>query len=182
MKCVLVAIMLLHVGVPYSTAADLGLQQGPDELTEKVDELFAEWDVRGSPGGTVILTRGGDVVLTRSYGLADIEHGIPVTATTRFELASVSKPFTAFAVVILPDGVTMLNALTLDTPLTPVATNVPGLTVTDEPFTFPLINKTIPAGAPLGDYEVVAAFFDPAGPIIGRADAFLEASSTFTIQ
>ena len=35
------------------------------------------------------------------YGLASVEHHIPITPSTRFELASVSKPFTAFAVLLL---------------------------------------------------------------------------------
>jgi outer membrane protein assembly factor BamB len=102
--------------------------------------------------------------------------------TATFQLnESITRPFTAYAVVILPNN-SMLNALTLDTPLTPVATNVPGLAVPDGPFTFPLINTAIPGGAPLGVYEVVAAFFDPARPITSRTDAFLEASGPFTIQ
>jgi CubicO group peptidase (beta-lactamase class C family) len=33
--------------------------------------------------------------------MASVEHGIPITPSTRFELASVSKPFTAFAVLLL---------------------------------------------------------------------------------
>jgi hypothetical protein len=94
----------------------------------------------------------------------------------------ITQPFTIFAVLILPDGVTMLNARTLDTPLEPVATNVPGLTVADGPFTFPLINTVIPPGAPLGDYEIVVAFFTPGVPITAREDAFLEARVPFTIE
>ncbi len=91
---------------------------------------------------------------------------------------SITRPFTAFAVVILPNEA-MLNALTLDTPLKPVASNVPSLSA---PFQFPLLSTTIPPGAPKGTYELVVAFFDPTKPITSRADAFLEASSTFTIQ
>jgi hypothetical protein len=94
---------------------------------------------------------------------------------------SIQRPFTAFAVVILP-GRAMLNALTLDTPLMPVATNVPGLTIAGEPFTFPLINATVPAGAPPGGYEIVVAFFTPGVPITGRGDAFLEAGAPFTVE
>ena len=43
----------------------------------------------GSPGGAVVLTCRDDVILKRSYGLAGIEHGTPITPVTRFELASV---------------------------------------------------------------------------------------------
>jgi len=47
---------------------------------------------------------------------------------------------------------------------------------------YPLINTNIPAGAPLGSYEVVAAFFDPTKPIHGRPDVFLDVNSKFTVR
>jgi hypothetical protein len=91
---------------------------------------------------------------------------------------SITQNFTAYAVVILPDG-SMLNALSLDRPVRPVATDVPGLSA---PFTYLMINRYIPDGAPAGDYEVVVAFFDPEQPIRSRADALLETSIPFAIQ
>lgn len=90
---------------------------------------------------------------------------------------SIERPFTAFAIIILPGG-SMLNALTLTPKLAPVAANVPRL---NAPFNFRLIFTTISGGAPIGAYEVVAAFFDSQTRITGRQDAFLEASGRFTI-
>ncbi|NIM47854.1 MAG: serine hydrolase [Gemmatimonadales bacterium] len=101
MKRTLIALALLLMGVSFGLGADQDPQQGTTELVRQVDELFAEWDVPGSPGGAVVLTHAGEVILRRSYGLASIEHGVPITPTTRFELASVSKPFTAFGVLLL---------------------------------------------------------------------------------
>ncbi|UCF21125.1 MAG: beta-lactamase family protein [Gemmatimonadota bacterium] len=101
MKRTLAALALLHVFALPSLGAVQRPQHDTATLTREIDALFAEWDIPGSPGGAVVLTRGGEMILRRSYGLADIEHGIPITAETRFELASVSKPFTAFAVLLL---------------------------------------------------------------------------------
>jgi CubicO group peptidase (beta-lactamase class C family) len=101
MKRTLAALALLHAFALCSLRADQRPQQDTTALAREIDALFAEWDVPGSPGGAVVLTRRGDVILKRSYGLADIEHGISITPATRFELASVSKPFTAFAVLLL---------------------------------------------------------------------------------
>lgn len=101
MKLTLAALAILFAVVPCGIAAELQSLQEVTELTSAVDRLFAEWDVPGSPGGAVVLTDRGKVILTRCYGLADIEHNIPITPETRFELASVSKPFTAFAVLLL---------------------------------------------------------------------------------
>jgi CubicO group peptidase (beta-lactamase class C family) len=72
-----------------------------DELAAAVDRLFAEWDTTRTPGAAVLITDGPDVVLERCYGMADLEHGLPITPETRFDLASVSKPFTAYAVLLL---------------------------------------------------------------------------------
>ncbi|MEI6632397.1 MAG: M28 family metallopeptidase [Chlamydiota bacterium] len=98
--------------------------------------------------------------------------------TSRFILnRSIERLFTAYAVIILPDG-SMLDAITLG-PVTPVASSVHGLA---SPFTYPLLSTTVFPGAPTGAYEIVAAFFDPCRPITGRGDAFMEAAARFTIR
>ncbi|HEU5100707.1 MAG TPA: serine hydrolase domain-containing protein [Roseiflexaceae bacterium] len=51
--------------------------------------------------GAILVARGGQVIISKGYGMADAEHGTPNTAQTRFRLASVTKQFTAAAVVIL---------------------------------------------------------------------------------
>ena len=67
----------------------------------KVDELFAEWDRSDSPGAALAVVRDGEVLYKQGYGMANLEYDIPITTTTPFELASVSKQFTAFAIVML---------------------------------------------------------------------------------
>lgn len=103
MKIILAVLTILFVGVQCAPEAGPGTRQETSELVGAVDRLFSEWDTPGSPGGAVVLTDGGKVILTRCYGLADIEHGVPITPGTRFELASVSKPFTAFGVLLLEE-------------------------------------------------------------------------------
>lgn len=51
--------------------------------------------------GTVLVTKNGSVLLKKSYGLADYEWNIKNTTDTKFQLASVTKQFTATAVLIL---------------------------------------------------------------------------------
>ena len=49
------------------------------------------------PGLAVLVARHGQIIYERNLGAADIEHSAPVTAATRFHIASISKQFTAFA-------------------------------------------------------------------------------------
>ena len=79
---------------------------------------------------------------------------------------SITQPFTVYAVVIMPNGF-MLDALTLGSKLKPIVSNYPGL---NAPFSYPFISLKLPQGAPLGQYEVVAAFFDTSKPRIQLLD------------
>lgn len=67
----------------------------------RVDSLFAEWTVPGSPGASVAVLKDGRIVLERGYGLAQLEYEMPNTPSTVFHVASVSKQFTAFAIALL---------------------------------------------------------------------------------
>src|SRR6266536_3761850 len=67
----------------------------------RIDALFAPWTRCGSPGCAVAVMEGGRVVHARGYGLADVEHGVPITPETVFHVASLSKQFTAFVVLTL---------------------------------------------------------------------------------
>ena len=51
--------------------------------------------------GAVLLAHKGDVLLSQGYGLADREQKIPNTAQTRYRIASITKQFTAMAILIL---------------------------------------------------------------------------------
>ncbi|HEX6039282.1 serine hydrolase domain-containing protein [Longimicrobium sp.] len=70
-------------------------------LAARADSLFAEFDSTTTPGCAVALSQDGRTVLARAYGMANLEHGIPNTMETVFEAGSVSKQFTAAAVVLL---------------------------------------------------------------------------------
>ena len=84
--------------------------QRPDSLAKAVDAVFARWDRRDSPGCAVSVVRDGRVVHTRGYGMADLEHDIPITPTSVFYVGSDSKQFTAALIAMLAkDGVLSLD-------------------------------------------------------------------------
>lgn len=92
-------------------AAPLPLSaQQPANLAGHVDAVFARWNSDESAGCAASISRDGRPVLARAYGMADLEHGIPNTPSTIFEAGSVSKQFTAAAVVLLAlDGALALD-------------------------------------------------------------------------
>ncbi|MBI4429124.1 MAG: beta-lactamase family protein [Ignavibacteriales bacterium] len=72
-------------------------------IADAIDELFREYDRPDVPGAAVLVINGGTVLRKRVYGLADIEIRRPVTSATNFRLASVTKQFTALAVLMLAE-------------------------------------------------------------------------------
>jgi len=78
--------------------------------TSQIDRVFEHWNNTTSPGCAVGIMKDGQIVLEKAYGMADLQHDIPNTIETVFENGSVSKQFTAAAIVLLAlDG-----KLTLD--------------------------------------------------------------------
>ncbi len=70
-------------------------------LSAQVDQLFQRWHRPDSPGAAVLVMSGGGVVHSRGYGMANLEHGIPMRPSTVLDIASVSKQFGAMAVALL---------------------------------------------------------------------------------
>ncbi len=64
-------------------------------------KLFAPWDGSDGPGCAVSVTRDGQVAFTGAYGMAVVESRTPNTPRTAFQIGSISKQFTAFAVHML---------------------------------------------------------------------------------
>jgi len=73
----------------------------PPSLARKVDRIFSRWDKPTSPGCALAVVRDGRYLYKRCYGMADLEHGIPITPTTVFDVGSITKQFTATCIAIL---------------------------------------------------------------------------------
>ncbi|TRX48001.1 serine hydrolase [Fulvivirga sp. M361] len=70
-------------------------------LSEKVDELFIGWDSNETPGAAVAVVKDGSVIYKKGYGMASLEYDVPISPSTIFHIASVSKQFTVFSILIL---------------------------------------------------------------------------------
>src|SRR5262245_15779675 len=131
------------------------------------DYIKTEMERRQIPGAAVAVAREGKLLKARGYGVANVEHDVPVTPDTVFELASVTKQFTATAIMLLVQE----GKLQLDDPIT---SHLPPAPETWKPITvrhllthtagFPDLAtgfQALPAGGPRLFYST-AEMFDAA--------------------
>ena len=106
-RCLVVtALIMFMVGF---TATDILGQQNmtaktqpsDDESAKKADAFLSQWDKNDMPGCAVGVVKDGRLVYKRGFGMANLDYDVPNTPSTRFNLASVSKPFTAFSIALL---------------------------------------------------------------------------------
>ncbi len=82
-------------------ASDLPSMDGP--VHPGVAAVFSDLDRDDAPGAVVGVVFGGEVVHRAGYGIANMDHGIPITPGTVFDIASISKQFGAMAALLLEE-------------------------------------------------------------------------------
>lgn len=70
-------------------------------LAARVDQLFATWNRSDSPGCALGVIKDGRFVYQRGYGMASLDHRIPIDSKSVFYIASMSKQFTAMSIALL---------------------------------------------------------------------------------
>jgi CubicO group peptidase (beta-lactamase class C family) len=87
----------------FTTNLSASAQTRPDSGSPnpEIDKVFAQWDKPTSPGCALSVIKDGSIIYKRGYGMADLDHDIPITPTSVFHVASVSKQFTAMAIHLL---------------------------------------------------------------------------------
>ncbi len=84
------------------------------KITLKIDKFLAKTVKENEPGLAILVTKDSRVVYRKGYGLANLENETPVKGDTIFYTASVSKQFTAMAIMMLAEA----GKLSYDDPLT----------------------------------------------------------------
>jgi CubicO group peptidase (beta-lactamase class C family) len=84
----------------FSLASSIGLA-AEDPADRAIAGVINEFVKPNEPGCTVGVLQGGAVTHARAFGLADLARGRPLETHSAFNLASVSKQFTAFALLLL---------------------------------------------------------------------------------
>lgn len=99
-------------------------------LASKLDAMIAPHYTATDPGATVIVVKDGKTVLRKAYGMADVAAKKPMTADTSLRLGSITKQFTAVAILMLAEE----GKLALSDPITKFLPDYPmqGKTITIE--------------------------------------------------
>ena len=92
----------LLIFVPMLCMAEMAFSQAiPEATIKKIDSLFKYWDNNKSPGFAIGIVRNDSLIYSKGYGIANLEYNIPNAPETIYHMASVSKQFTAYAIVLL---------------------------------------------------------------------------------
>lgn len=97
-RAIIVTVVLMAstaVGTGGAAAIETGVP------VAAIDTILAEWNRADQPGVAVLVQQHGRDLYRRCSGAASVEHSVPITPQTSFDLASVSKHLTAFAVLLL---------------------------------------------------------------------------------
>lgn len=73
------------------------------DIEQKVDEYIEAHIKNSTFSGSILVAQNGKVLLSKGYGMANIEHDVPNTPETKFRLGSVTKQFTAMAIMQLQE-------------------------------------------------------------------------------
>ena len=110
--------------------------QLPADITEKIDKLATETLARtGVPSASIAVVKDGQIVYVKAYGEAKLEPKTPATSQMRYSIGSISKQFTAAAILLLQEQ----RKLSLDDK---VAKYIPDLTRANEVTIRQLLSHT----------------------------------------
>jgi CubicO group peptidase (beta-lactamase class C family) len=70
---------------------------------QRIDRIAQHYHDRDQFMGTVVVARGDQIIFEKSYGYANMEWQVPFAPDTRFRIASLSKQFTAAAILLLQE-------------------------------------------------------------------------------
>ncbi|MCA1579056.1 MAG: serine hydrolase [Acidobacteria bacterium] len=92
---------LLVLVCSFSVNAFVTKGQSPRQLTAKFDELISSQFKGQEPGGVVLITQNGKIIYRKAFGLANVELEVPMKDEIVFNIASITKQFTAVAILQL---------------------------------------------------------------------------------
>lgn len=72
-------------------------------IPSQIDAVFSQWDSTNKPGIAVGILNDDKIVYTKGFGLANLEHQIPISPETKFHIGDIAKEFTVYALLLLEE-------------------------------------------------------------------------------
>jgi CubicO group peptidase (beta-lactamase class C family) len=93
---VLFTLTLFSISVAQTQPAN-----AQSDIASRVDRIFARWDRPDSPGCALGVIKDGKLIYKKGFGMANLDHDIPIAPSTVFNIGSASNQFTAMSVLLL---------------------------------------------------------------------------------
>ncbi len=81
----------------------VGQKKLSKDQIQQIDAIFSEWNNEDNPGAGVGIVKDGQLIFSKGYGMASLQHKIPFGPNTVADLGSVAKQFTSFAIALLAE-------------------------------------------------------------------------------
>ena len=126
----ILAILSILAVLIISSSYIIAKEDSPRNLETRVDQLLSQIFKPQEPGAAIIIAKDGKVIFRKGYGMANLELEVPVEPNMVFRLGSITKQFTAVAILMLMEQ----GKLSLNDPLTKFISDYPthGQTITIE--------------------------------------------------
>ena len=94
MKKIVLGLLLIMVSVGVNA-------QSKKQIAKSIDSIMSKYNSPTAPGASVLVYHKNKIIFKKGYGISNVETGIPIETNTNFRLASVTKQFTAMAILLL---------------------------------------------------------------------------------
>jgi CubicO group peptidase (beta-lactamase class C family) len=101
----------------------ISVAEVPDSILTKLAELVKDYDNPEEPGYAFAVIKDQEIIFKHAGGLANMEYGIPLTTKSVFNIASISKQFTAASIAIL----SLEGKISLEDPVTTFLPELPDI-------------------------------------------------------
>ncbi len=95
-----ITLLLLILFIGFGSPVQLSYQS-PESIEKKLDDYLNAHLQNRSFMGSVLLARGGRILVSKGYGMANLEHDVLNTPQTKFRLGSITKQFTSMSIMQL---------------------------------------------------------------------------------
>jgi CubicO group peptidase (beta-lactamase class C family) len=79
------------------------LSFGQLKESQEIDNIFKQWCKQNVPGGAIGIIKDGELMYSKGYGIADLEHDIKISSSSVFNICSISKEFVSFSLLLLEE-------------------------------------------------------------------------------